>query len=173
MDPVLKIFIYATAVAVVLQMFILLGLAISLHKTSAKVEKLASEVHGRALPILASAETIINDSRGKIVIVMNNLVATTGTLKTQMDRLDATVNDIVDRTRLQVIRADDIVTRTLDRVEETSELVQHTVVSPVRQISGIVQGLSVGISAFLSQTRTSRRRRSNAARVTQDEELFI
>jgi len=174
MDPVLKIFIYATAVAVVLQMFILLVLAISLSKTSAKVEKLASEVHGRALPILASAETIINDSRGKIDIVMNNLVATTGTLKTQMDRLDATVNDIVDRTRLQVIRADDIVTRTLDRVEETSELVQHTVVSPVRQISGIVQGLSVGISAFLSQTRTSRRRRSsNAARVTQDEELFI
>jgi len=173
MDPVLKIFIYATAVAVVLQMFILLVLAISLSKTSAKVEKLASEVHGRALPILASAETIINDSRGKIDIVMNNLVATTGTLKTQMDRLDATVNDIVDRTRLQVIRADDIVTRTLDRVEETSELVQHTVVSPVRQISGIVQGLSVGISAFLSQTRSSRRRRSNAARVTQDEELFI
>ncbi|MGO9211863.1 MAG: hypothetical protein ACLPXM_09180 [Terriglobales bacterium] len=174
MDPVLKIFIYATAVAVVLQMFILLGLAISLHKTSAKVEQLTSEVHGRALPILASAETIINESRGKIDIVMNNLVATTGTLKTQMDRLDATVNDIVDRTRLQVIRADDIVTRTLDRVEETSELVQHTVVSPVRQISGIVQGLSVGISAFLSQTRTSRRRRSsNAARVTQDEELFI
>jgi len=173
MDPVLKIFIYATAVAVVLQMFILLVLAISLSKTSAKVEKLASEVHGRALPILASAETILNDSRGKIDIVMNNLVSTTGTLKTQMDRLDATVNDIVDRTRLQVIRADDIVTRTLDRVEETSELVQHTVVSPVRQISGIVQGLSVGISAFLSQTRTSRRRRSNAARVTQDEELFI
>jgi len=173
MDPVLKIFIYATAVAVVLQMFILLGLAISLHKTSSKVEKLANEVHGRALPILASAETILNDSRGKIDIVMNNLVATTGTLKTQMDRLDATVNDIVDRTRLQVIRADDLVTRTLDRVEETSELVQHTVVSPVRQISGIVQGLSVGISAFLSQTRTSRRRRSNAARVTQDEELFI
>jgi len=173
MDPVLKIFIYATAVAVILQMFILLGLAISLSKTSAKVEKLASEVHGRALPILASAETIINESRGKIDIVMNNLVATTGTLKTQMDRLDATVNDIVDRTRLQVIRADDIVTRTLDRVEETSELVQHTVVSPVRQISGIVQGLSVGISAFLNQTRNSRRRRSNAARVTQDEELFI
>ena len=172
MDPVLKIFIYATAVAVILQMFILLGLVIGVSRTSAKVEKLANEVHGRALPILSSAETIINESRGKIDIVMNNLVSTTGTLKTQMDRLDATVNDIVDRTRLQVIRADDIVTRTLDRVEETSELVQHTVVSPVRQISGIVQGLSVGIAAFLNQTRNSRRRNSNT-RVTQDEELFI
>ena len=171
MDPVLKIFIYATAVAVILQMFILLGLALSLRKTSAKVETLASEVHGRALPILSSAETIINQSRGKIDIVMNNLVSTTGTLKTQMDRLDATVNDIVDRTRLQVIRADDIVTRTLDRVEETSEMVQNTVVSPVRQISGIMQGVSAGLSVFFAHNR-SRRRRANA-RVTQDEELFI
>ena len=171
MDPVLKIFIYATAVAVILQMFILLVLALSLRKTSAKVEALASEVQGRALPILSSAETIINQSRGKIDIVMNNLVSTTGTLKTQMDRLDATVNDIVDRTRLQVIRADDIVTRTLDRVEETSEMVHNTVVSPVRQISGIMQGVSAGLSVFFSHNR-GRRRRANA-RVTQDEELFI
>jgi methyl-accepting chemotaxis protein len=171
MDPVLKIFIYATAVAVILQMFILLILAISLRKTSAKLETLASEVHSRALPILGAAESILNDSRGKIETVMDNLVVTTGTLKTQMDRLDATVNDIVDRTRLQVIRADDIVSRTLDRVEQTSELVEHTVVSPVRQISGIVQGLSVGISVFFGHNR-SRRRRNNA-RMTQDEELFI
>jgi hypothetical protein len=172
MDPVLKIFIYATAVAVILQMFILLGLAISLRKTSAKVEKLAGEVHGRALPILSSAEILLNDSRGKVDIVMANLVAATGVLKTQMERLDATVNDIVDRTRLQVIRADDIVTRTLDRVEETSELVEHTVVSPVRQVSGIVQALSVGVSAFFGHNRNRRRRRAGA-RVTQDEELFI
>jgi methyl-accepting chemotaxis protein len=167
MDPVLKIFIYATAVAVILQMFILLVLVISLRKTSAKLEALAGDVHGRALPILATAESLLNESRGKLEIVMSNLVATTGTLKTQMDRLDATVNDIVDRTRLQVIRADDIVTRTLDRVEQTSEIVEHTVVSPVRQISGIVQGLSVGISAFLGHNRRRR------PRVTQDEELFI
>jgi len=171
MDPVLKIFIYATAVAVILQMFILLGLALSVRKTSAKVEKLASEVQGRALPILSSAETIINESRGKIDIVMNNLVAVTGSLKMQMDRLDATVSDVVDRTRLQVIRADDLVTRTLDRVEETTEIVQNTVVSPVRQISGIVQGVSVGLSAFFGHNR-NRRRRPNS-RVTQDEELFI
>ena len=171
MDPVLKIFIYATAVAVIAQAFIVLALAIALRRSRSRVEKLIAGVHDRALPVISSAETIINDSRGKIDIVMNNLVAVTGTLKTQMDRLDATVNDIVDRTRLQVIRADDLVTRTLDRVEETSELVQHTVVSPVRQISGIMQGVSVGLSAFFGHNR-GRRRRANA-RVTQDEELFI
>lgn len=171
MDPVLKIFIYATAVAVILQMFILLSLAVSVRRTIAKLQKLTGEVHGRAMPVLNTAESILNESRGKIDTVMSNLVAATGTLKTQMDRLDATVNDIVDRTRLQVIRADDIVTRTLDRVEQTSELVEHTVVSPVRQISGIVQGLSVGISSFFGHNRSRRRR--TGTRVTQDEELFI
>jgi len=171
MDPVLKIFIYATAIAVVLQMFILLGMAISIRKTGAKVEKLVGEVHGRAMPILDTAEGILNESRAKIDTVMGNLVSTTGTLKTQMDRVDATVNDIVDRTRLQVIRADDIITRTLDRVEQTSELVEHTVVSPVRHVSGIVQGLSAGISSFFGHNR-SRQRRSGQ-RVSQDEELFI
>lgn len=171
MDPVLKIFIYATAVAVILQMFILLGLFLSVRKTGAKMEVLAAQVHGRTMPILESAEAILANSRGKVDIVMSNLVATTTTLKTQMDRLDATVNDVVDRTRLQVIRADDIVTRTLDRVEETTELVQHTVVSPVRQLSGIVQGLGVGISAFFGHNR--RRRRFDGSRSRQDEELFI
>jgi hypothetical protein len=172
MDPVLKIFIYATAVAVILQMFILLGLFLSVRKSSAKMEALANDVRGRALPILDSAQAILNNSRGKVEILMDNLVATTTTLRTQVDRLDATVNDIVDRTRLQVIRTDDLVTRTLDKVEETTNLVTHTVVSPVRQISGIVQGLSVGISAFFGQNR-NRRRRGPTRGVTQDEELFI
>ena len=83
MDPVLKIFIYATAVAVILQMFILLSLAVSVRKTSAKLEKLTGEVHGRAMPILNTAESILNESRGKIDTVMSNLVVATGTLKTQ------------------------------------------------------------------------------------------
>jgi hypothetical protein len=170
MDPALKVFIYATAVAVILQMFILMVLAISVRKTAAKVEALTTEIHGRIGPILTSAETLLNDSRGKVETIMSNLTATTTTLKTQMDRLDATVSDIVDRTRLQVIRADDIVTRTLDRVEHTSDIVQNTVVSPVRHISGIVQGVSVGVSAFFGHNRRARR---NNARATQDEELFI
>jgi hypothetical protein len=170
LDPVLKIFIYATAVAVIIQMFILLGMAIALRKTSARMEALATQVHSRAIPLLEAGNAILDNSRGNIETITANLAATTTTLKGQVERLDVTMNDIVDRTRLQVIRADDIVTRTLDRVEETTELVQHTVVSPVRQVSGLVQALSVGIGAFLGHKR---RRRRDGMRSPQDEELFI
>ena len=77
-------------------------------------------------------------------------------LKLQIERLDATVSDVVDRTRLHVIRADELVTRTMDRVEETTDLVHHSVVSPVRQIAGLVQGLTAGLGALLGQRRSRR-----------------
>ena len=170
MDPVLQIFIYATAVAVILQLFILLALLIAVRKTGSRIEAMTAEVHGRAMPILAAADAILTNSKENLQTITNNLAQTTTTLKAQIERIDVTVTDIVDRTRLQVIRADEMVSRTLDRVEETTELVQHTVVSPVRQISGLVQGLSVGIGAFLGNRRRPRR---PGTRSPQDEELFI
>jgi hypothetical protein len=82
--------------------------------------------------------------------------------------VDATVNDLIDRTRLQVIRADEIVSRTMDRVEETTEIMHKTVVSPVRQVSGLIRGLTVGVEALFG----GRRRHGNGVNMPQDE-MFI
>jgi hypothetical protein len=62
-----------------------------------------------------------------------------------------------------------MVTQTLNRVEEARQTV-NTVASPVRQISGIVQGVSVGLDAFFR--RGKRRRSGNGMNVPQDE-MFI
>jgi len=70
-----------------------------------------------------------------------------------LERLDATVSDVMDRTRLQVIRADELVTRTMDRVEETTDIVHHTVISPVRQIAGLMQGITTGIGTLFGNRR--------------------
>jgi len=78
------------------------------------------------------------------------------------------VSDAVDRTRLQIIRADDLVTRTMDRVEETTDVVHKTVISPVRQMAGIVTGLTTGIGAFFG-----RRAGQQPEDSPQDEEMFI
>jgi hypothetical protein len=84
-----------------------------------------------------------------------------------MERIDATLTDIVDRTRLQVIRADEFVNSTMDKLEETREAVQRTVVSPVRHISGLMHGVTAGVEAFFS-----RRRPRSGVSVPQDE-MFI
>ena len=167
-ENVLSIFMIVTCLAIIIQAGILAALFFTVKKTATRMETLADQVATRAIPLMDQAKAVLEDSAPKLKEITSNLVEATGTLKGQVNRMDATVNDLLDRTRLQVIRVDELVARTLDRVEETTELVQATIVSPVKQVSGIIQGLSVGIGAFLS-----RRRNRSGELVVDDEELFI
>lgn len=167
----ITIFTAVTAAAVVLQALVLVGILIALRKSSSRVEALAEEIRGKALPAIDTAQTIMNNSREKLDTILTNVQETSTVVRGQMGRLDKTLNDVVDRARLQVIRADELVTRTIDQVEEATEAVHQTVVSPVRQISGILQGVSVGVEAFL-RGRSGRRRTGDGVGVP-DDDMFI
>lgn len=180
MENLIPLFIALTGAAVLLQAGLLAAMYLSMRKTSTRLETLAAEVKTKALPVIDSAQTLIQDLRPKIQSIAERteqiaatVSDTTNTIRSQVQRVDAAVNDVVDRARLQVIRADDLVSRTLDRVESTSEVVHKVVVSPVRQVSGIIQGVTTGIE-FLLAGRGRRNGRSREARrsVPQDE-MFI
>lgn len=159
-------FIAVTAAAVLLQAGILAGMYFAMRKTSAKVESLAEEVKTKVLPTAELAHSMMSELRPKIATVVDNVSVSTTMLRTQMERVDATLTDIVDRTRLQVIRADEFVNSTMDKLEETREVMQKTVVSPVKQFSGLMHGVSAGFEALFS------RRRRSSVTAPQDE-LFI
>jgi len=163
----LTVFIAVTAVAVLLQMAILAGMFVAVRKTSAKVESLAEEVKTKVLPTAELAHSMMLELRPKIETVADNVSVSTTMMRTQLERIDATLTDIVDRTRLQFIRADEFVNNTMDKLEETREAVQRTVVSPVRQISGLMHGVTAGVEAFFS-----RKRQRNSVNAPQDE-MFI
>src|SRR5437868_4790319 len=74
------------------------------------------------------------------------------------------------RAKNKVAAADDMVTRTLERVEKTTGAVQNSVLLPVRRVNGILQGISVGIGAFLNQKREVREERK---RSPNDEGMFV
>lgn len=167
MNGLLIIFIAVTAAAVLLQAVMLAGMYFSMRKTSAKVESLAEEVKTKVLPTAELAHSMMSELRPKIATVVDNVSVSTTMLRTQMERVDATLTDIVDRTRLQVIRADEFVGSTMDKLEETREVLQKTVVSPVEQLSGLMHGVGAGFEAFFS-----RRRQRNSVSAPQDE-MFI
>lgn len=166
-ESLITVFIIVAAIAIVIQSCILVALYLSMKRSSARVEAVAHEVERRALPVLDAANSLLNDNRPKVDAVVDNLVAATTLLRSEMERLDLTVNDIVDRTRLQVIRADEMVSRTLDRVEETTDIVHHSVLSPIRQVAGLVQGVMTGIGAYFG------RKLPREGRHVPDEEMFI
>ncbi len=161
-------FIAITAAAVVIQAGMLIGMYLATRKTSARVEALAGEVRTKVLPTVEIAQSMLTDLRPKIETMVANVSESSAMVRAQVERLDATFSDVLDRTRLQVIRADELVGRTLDRVEQTTDMVHNTVVSPIRQASGLVQGLTAGLEFFFS----GRRRQRNGRPVAQDE-MFI
>jgi methyl-accepting chemotaxis protein len=168
----LTIFIALTAVAVALQAGVLLAMFIVLRSTATKMEALASELKTKVFPIVDQTQTMITELRPTIEQIAADVKESTTSIKSQIQRTDAAVNDVVDRARLQVIRADELLTRTMDRVEHTSDVVQKTVLSPVRQISGLMQGISVGLEFLFSRSGRSNGHRRERRPVPQDE-MFI
>lgn len=164
----LTIFIAVTAAAVVIQAGILVAMYLAVRQSSARLETLANEVRSKLLPTAELAGSMLAELRPRLETLIANVSDSSTIVHNQLQRLDATVNDVIDRTRLQVIRADELVGRTLDRVEQTTDLVHKTVVSPVRQVSGLFQGVMAGVEFFFS----GRNRQRGRAPVAQDE-MFI
>jgi len=133
------------------------------------MEALATEVKSKVLPTVETAQSMLVELRPKIEVMSTNFAESSDMLRNQLGRLDATVTDALDRARLQVIRADELLNRTMDRVEETSEVVHKTVISPLRQVNGLMAAISTGVDVFLGQKRRHPR---NGAGVPQDE-MFI
>ncbi len=160
MDDKLTIFIAVTAGAVVLQMLILAAMYFTMAKLSTHLKSAADEVKTQVLPLLEHAKALQSDikkivetSAPKIELVLDNSAAITTTAHAGLGRVESTLNDVLDRARLQVIRVDEMVTRAMDTVEDTTEKVAHTVTSPVKHASGVVQGISAGLSNYFGQGR--------------------
>lgn len=166
----LTVFVAVTSVAVVLQMAILLALYLTVRRSSAQMESIALDMQRRVTPLIENTRDILADATPKLKEITINLSETSASLRNHAETLGDVAVDLAVRTRNKVARADDMITRTMERVEKTTGAVHDSVLSPVRHVNGILQGISVGIGAFLSQKREVRDERQ---RSTNDEGMFI
>lgn len=176
----LTIFIAVTAAAVVLQMCILAGMLFTVRKLAVRVEALADKVESttsvvqvKVLPMLDNAKAVqeqvkgfVETARPHLETLVSNASQISTTARTSADRVQVTLNDAIDRARLQVIRGDEMLSRTMNRIEETSDKVQQSVMSPVRQVSGIMHAISTGMGVYFNQQK---RRRNGGP----SDEMFI
>jgi MoxR-like ATPase len=139
--------------AVTIQAAVLIGLLLTIRKSSAKMESLAEELQKRTLPVLDATNAMLQTARPQVETIVSNLADASVMLKDQVSRIDQTVTDVVDRARLQVVRADELVSRTMDKIETTTDFVQHTVISPVRQIAGVLQAVTTGMNVLFGKRR--------------------
>lgn len=157
------------------QTLALVALVLALRKLSVRVASLmviAEDTARNVGPVLRSAREMMVESKDKLSLVSQNLVEVSQLTKQQVTRFDGVMSDVSDRLRLQVIRLDQLLSNTVARVEETTELVQNNVVKPVRELSAILAGVRTGLEYLLRRNR-SRAGRPAPGQATQEEELFI
>jgi len=160
-------FIIIAGFAIVIQMVILLAMFLQLQAAIKNFTQIATQLQARIDPILVRTNRILEDSEDRIRSIMGDAAEVTRVARSQAQKVDRVFTDAVERLRLQIIRADQILTGTLEVIEETGSTIRDKVWEPINRVSAVLKGIKAGIDFIRGQ----RRPQPDAA--TEDEELFI
>ncbi len=85
----------------------------------------------------------------------------------QLVKIEDVVNDATGRAKVQLEHAEMVLDDTMSRAHETIGAVHRGLMRPVREIHGVAAGLRAALSVLATGGRPS------VAQATQDEEMFI
>jgi hypothetical protein len=164
----LQAFIVIAAVAIVIQMAILLAMFFQVRTAIEQFTRIATDLQNRIDPILLRTSRILEDSEDRIASIMGDAAEITRVARGSAQKIDRVFTDAVERLRVQIIRADHILTGTLEVVEESGAKFRRTLWTPIQQASAILKGMKVAIDMLRGHNR-----RPEPDAATADEELFI
>src|ERR1700678_997712 len=162
-------FIIIAAIAIVVQMAVLVAMFVQLKMSMQEFTRIANDLQGRVDPILLRVNRILEDSEGRISSVMGDTAEITRLARGQAQKVDRVFTETIERLQIQVIRADQILTGAMEVVDEAGTKFRNTLWGPIRQASAVIEGIKVGLDMLRRQQ--GGQIESDAA--SQDEELFI
>jgi hypothetical protein len=163
----LELFIVVATLAIVIQMGILVAMFFQLRSAIGTFTRIASQLQARMDPILVRTNRILEDSEERLSSIMGDGAEIARLARSQAQKVDRVFTDMVERLRIQIVRADHILTGALEVIEETGSTFRSKVWKPVHQASAVLRGIKAGLDFI----RSGRRPEPDAT--TQDEELFI
>jgi len=167
----MEFFSIVAAIALVVQVGILIGLFVQLRKTTDSINRMVNDLHSRLGPILTRTQILLDDTQPKITALVDDASHIVYLARGQAQKVDRVFTDATDRLRGQLLRADRILTGTLEAIEDAGMQVRRSFWGPVHKASAVVQGIKIGLDVL-----RSRRSSGAAARETtveQEDELFI
>jgi uncharacterized protein YoxC len=166
----MEFFSIVAAIALVVQVGILIGLFVELKRTTESINRMVNDLHTRIGPILTRTQILLDDTQPKITALVDDASHVVYLARVQAQKMDKVFSEASDRLRGQLVRTDRILTGALEAVEDAGAEVRRSFLRPVRTASAVVHGIKVGLD-FL---RARRGQRENVAETAeQEDELFI
>jgi ABC-type transporter Mla subunit MlaD len=145
------IFVGLVALAMLGQAVALIVIAVGASKAQKRGMEIAEELRLKLLPVIDSTQEILRDSTPKIKIITENLVETSHVVRSKAQDFDVTLTDVNDKTRAQVARVDGMVTAALTATAEIVATIQNGIRVPVREVSGLMNGLKAGLDVLVGR----------------------
>jgi len=160
MDGLLILFVALTALAVITQAGVLVAIYLNSKRLTSQFERFMKETRELLVPVRSITENLR--------VASGNLVDLGMAAREQFRRVEAMMTETGQALTVQIDRLDRTTQHVAARIDETSLIVQDSVLRPFREVSAVAKGISRGFETFLF-----RRNRSTVDQAHQDEELFI
>lgn len=160
MEILLTLFVALTAIAVMTQAGVLVGIYLVSKRHAEQIERFMNETRQLIAPIQSITENLRTASA--------NIAEIGVSARDQFQRVEGMVTETSEVLHVQLARLDSATREVVERVNGTAQVIQDTVARPVREVAAVARGLSRGFEAFFL-----RRHKSTVDQAHQDEELFI
>jgi methyl-accepting chemotaxis protein len=147
------IFTAVTSVGVLIQAFVLLGMYFAVKKTTDKVHELSDQLKQHLVPTIATTRNLVEEISPKVKVITSNLVEASSTLRSQAEHINKTLVGVADMAEAQASRVDEMATAVLDGLTQATAAVQHGIATPLKQVSGVFNGLRAGMDVLRKKSR--------------------
>jgi predicted PurR-regulated permease PerM len=168
----LAAFVAITGLAVLLQAVVLAAMYFQMRQATRRIETIATDLQEKVNPILSRIQILTEDVQPRISTMVSDAAEITHLARSSAQRMDRAFTEMLDRLRLQLVHADQILTGALEAVDQAGTQFRKTVLGPMQSASALIRGIQTGLEFFRS-SRRSRPESSAAPHEPQDEGLFI
>ena len=166
----MEFFSIVAAIALVVQVAILIGLFVQLKRTTESINRMVTDLHTRMGPILTRTQILLDDTQPKIANLVEDASHIVYLARAQAQKMDRIFTEASDRLRGQLVHADRILSAALDAVEDAGTQVRRSFLAPVQKVSAFVHGVKIGLDVLRSRRHDPESAREGAE---QEDELFI
>jgi len=146
-DRLLIFFVALTALAVVTQACVLVAFYLMSRRLSNQVDRFMLETREMMVPVKAITQNL--------QVASSNIMEIGVSAREQFRRVEEMVADTGDALNVQLSRLEDVTRDVADRINSTADMMQSTVIRPVREVAAMAKGVGRGFGFLFRRNKTN------------------
>src|SRR5579862_6622494 len=123
-----------------LQTAILAAIYMQLKRSHEQMGRVVTDLHAQIKPIISRLDFLVGETQPRIVSMVTDASEVVHLARSQAQKVDRVLTEALDRMRIQLIHADQILTGALETIDDAGSTFRRTLLAPVQQATAVVRG---------------------------------